>query len=92
MVIFVQLAQTEQWVWFYYNKGFSIIPLGNNIGFWKNEENEPKKPSIRSWDKYKTTPATRDEIQQWIDDKLFNNIGVVCGHVSNDLVIIDVDD
>ena len=82
----------NQLIWFYYDKGFSIIPLGNNIGFWKNKENEPKKPSIQSWDQYKTTPATREEIQQWIDDKLFTNIGVICGHVSNDIVIIDIDD
>jgi len=82
----------ESWIWFYYNQDFSIIPLGKNKGFWKNKENELKKPSIRSWDKYKETPATKEEIQQWIDDDLFVNIGIICGRVSNNLVIIDIDD
>jgi len=81
-----------EWIWFYYNQGFSIIPLGNNKGFWKNKKNEPKKPSIRSWDKYKDECATKDEIKQWIKDGLFNNIGVCCGAVSGNLVIIDIDD
>lgn len=83
---------TESWVWLYYNQGFSIIPLGRNKGFWNNEYNDLKRPSLRSWDKYKTTLATKEEIQQWIDDDLFNNIGIICGKVSNNLVVIDIDD
>lgn len=82
----------EKYVWFYYDQGFSIIPLGRNKGFWNNSKDELKKPSIRSWDKYKTTAATKEEIQQWLDEGLFRNIGIVCGHVSSDLVIIDIDD
>jgi len=82
----------EEIIWFYHKKGFSIIPLGKNKGYWGNNENELKRPSLRSWEKYKTTQATQEEIQQWYKDKLFNNIAIVCGHVSNDLVIIDIDD
>lgn len=83
---------TEEHVWFYYDQGYSIIPLGKNEGFWNNSKDELKRPSIKSWDEYKTTRATKDEIQQWIDNKSFTNIGVICGHVSGDLVIIDIDD
>ena len=73
----------EQWIWFYYDIcGFSIIPL----------KERDKRPNLPSWDKYKNTRATREEIQQWIDEGLFKNIAVICGHVSNDLVVIDFDD
>lgn len=80
------------WIWYYYNQGFSIIPLGQNKRYWGNKENELKRPSLKTWDKYKDTRATKEEIQTWIDQGLFKNIGIVCGHVSNDLVIIDIDD
>ena len=73
----------EQWIWFYYNIcGFSIIPL----------KEKDKRPNIPSWDKYKTKRPTREEIQKWINDGLFKNIAVICGHVSNNLVVIDFDD
>lgn len=78
----------EEWVWFYHNEGFSIIPLGVNNAV----EDREKKPSLDTWDKYKTTPATREELQQWLDQGLFKGIGVICGHVSNDLVVLDIDD
>lgn len=83
---------TEEGVWFYHKKGFSIIPLGKNKGLWGNKEDELKRPSISTWKKYETTPPTEEEIQQWLDDGLFANIGVICGKVSNNLVVIDIDD
>lgn len=88
----MQSTPTEQWVWWYHENGFSIIPLGNNKDFWGNNENELKRPSLKSWDKYKNTPATREEIQEWLDNDLFVGIAVICGKVSNNLVIIDIDD
>jgi P4 family phage/plasmid primase-like protien len=78
----------EDAIWFYYDTcNFSIIPLGVN-----NADEPEKKPSLTTWDKYKTERPTREEIQQWINDGLFKNIGVICGHVSGDLVIVDIDD
>lgn len=82
----------EKWVWFYYNNGYSIIPLGKNKGFWNNKEDELKKPSLRTWDQYKTERATKEEIQKWIKDGLFVNIAFICGNVSKDVVVIDIDD
>ncbi len=87
-----ETSEIEDAVWFYYKQGFSIIPLGKNKGFWNNKKDDLKKPSLKTWDRYKDTRATKEEIQQWIKEGLFKNIGVVCGHVSNDLVIIDIDD
>jgi putative DNA primase/helicase len=82
----------EKWVWFYHNNGYSIIPLGRNKGYWNNKEDELKKPSLRSWDKYKTERATKEEITRWLKEGLFVNIGFICGNISNDVVVIDIDD
>lgn len=70
------------WVWFYYDQGFSIIPL----------KEKDKRPNIPTWKKYIHEQPTKEEIQEWIDKKLFKNIGVVCGAVSDNLVVIDIDD
>jgi putative DNA primase/helicase len=91
-IVYRGKSEIEQWIWFYYDQGFSVIPLGRNKGFWRNKEDEPKKPSLFSWDKYKVERASAEEIQRWIKTGLFVNVGLVCGHVSNDLVVIDIDD
>jgi len=74
------------WVWFYWKNGFSIIPLG------VNKKNDLKAPSIQQWKPYHHRLPTKEEIQEWLDEELFKNIGVVCGNVSNNLVVIDIDD
>ena len=85
-------SEIEKAIWFYYDTcGFSIIPLGANPNF-KDDTDYLKKPSLNTWEKYHDERATKEEIQQWLTDGLFTNIGVICGHVSNDLVIIDIDD
>ncbi|MCK5030748.1 MAG: bifunctional DNA primase/polymerase [Thermoplasmatales archaeon] len=72
----------NKWIWFYYEQGFSIIPL----------KEKDKRPNLNSWKKYIQERPSKEEIQEWIDKKLFKNIGVVCGSVSNNLVVIDIDD
>lgn len=72
----------NDWIWFYYDQGFSIIPL----------KEKDKRPNINSWKKYIEERPTKEEIQDWIDKKLFKNIGVICGSVSDNLVVIDIDD
>jgi len=76
----------NDWIWFYYNQGFSIIPLG------KNKRNDPKAPSLDSWKTFHQRQPTKKEITEWIQQGLFKNIGVICGKVSNNLVVIDIDD
>ncbi len=71
-----------KWIWFYYNQGFSIIPI----------KEKDKKPSINSWEEYQNRQPTKEEIKVWIENDLFKNIGVICGSVSSNLVIIDIDD
>ncbi len=76
----------EQWIWFYWKQGFSIIPLG------VNKKKDLKAPSLSSWRTYHHRLPKKEEIQEWINQDLFKNIGIICGHVSNDLVVIDIDD
>lgn len=77
-----------EWIWFYYDLGFSIIPLKQT----KPPSDDNKKPNIKTWDQYKKNRATKTQIQEWIDQDLFQNIGVIGGSVSDNLVIIDIDD
>jgi len=72
----------EDYIWSYYNEGFSIIPL----------KEKDKKPNIPTWKTYENTQPTEGEIKTWIDNGLFKNIGIICGAISNNLVVIDIDD
>jgi len=70
----------EEWVWFYFNHGFGVLPI----------KEKSKKPNVK-WDQYQQKRADKDTVQKWLDDGLFKNIGVQCGTASNNLCIIDID-
>jgi len=59
--------------------GFSVLPLKGKI------------PSLNAWSQYQVEPATFDEIHSWHRAGLLNNVGIVCGAVSNNLVVLDLD-
>ena len=59
--------------------GFSVLPLKGKI------------PSLKAWSQYQVEPATFDEIHSWHRAGLLANVGVVCGAVSNNLVVLDLD-
>lgn len=71
--------------------GWSVIPItpvvpGDNY-------RDGKHPSTAGgeWLAYTKRQATDDELQGWFDGRE-SNIGVVCGEVSGNLVVIDCDD
>jgi len=68
------------WARFYYEKGLSIIPL-------KFKDKVPVIP----WEKYQHERATIEVIEQWFKEG-WKNIGIVCGKVSGNLIVIDFDD
>ena len=74
----------EKWVWFYYSKGMSIIPIGN--------KKSGKEPNIPTWENYIYARPTEEEIKQWLKAGLFEKIGIICGAVSGNLVVFDIDD
>lgn len=76
----------EEYVWFYYDLGFSVIPLG------KNETDDLKRPSLSDWKRFQIKRPVKDEIKTWLNAGLFKSIGIIGGKVSGNLAIIDFDD
>jgi|GEM_PF-419212 len=74
--------EIEEAVWFYYNMGFSLIPL----------QGRSKIPNISHWKEYQTRCPTREEIQAWLDAGLFGGIGLIQGDVSGGIIVFDFDD
>jgi len=65
----------------YLELGLSVIPL----------RPRDKKPNLSKWEQYQDRQATEKEIDSWFKDT-DNNIGIVCGAVSGNLVVVDFDD
>lgn len=63
----------------YAELGLSVIPLNG------------KRPALASWIPYQQQAASPEVIQGWSKAGLLQNVGVVCGAVSNNLVVLDLD-
>jgi len=74
------MNETLEYALFYVSYDLSVIPL-------KPGE---KVPIVR-WEKYQQEAPTIDEIRKWFEGAN-NNIAIVCGKVSGNLVVIDFDD
>lgn len=59
--------------------GMSIIPL------------KGKRPALNTWIEYQKRRASESEIEGWHNRGLLENIGIVCGKVSDNLVVLDLD-
>jgi uridine kinase len=59
----------------YATLGMSVIPL------------DGKRPALKSWTRYQQERADEATIRSWT----FGNIGIVCGAVSGNLVVLDLD-
>ena len=64
---------------FYITYGLSVIPL----------RPKEKTPLIK-WERYEKEPPSIDEVRKWFKDT--DNIAIVCGKVSKNLVVVDFDD
>jgi len=62
----------------YLSLGFSVIPLRGKV------------PRVK-WRVYQKQKPTQAEIFGWIERGLFQNVGIVCGNVSGNLVVVDFD-
>jgi len=63
----------------YVRRGFSAIPC---VG---------KRASINVWTPFMTSVATEAQIHQWARAGVLKNVALVCGRVSGNLVVIDLD-
>lgn len=59
--------------------GLSIIPL------------DGKRPALTTWTEYQQTAASPETIRAWDSAGLMKNIGIICGRVSGNLVVLDLD-
>lgn len=57
----------------------SVIPL------------QGKRPALKSWKQYQKDRASSQEIEHWHQQGLLENVGIVCGNVSGNLVVLDLD-
>jgi len=62
----------------YFYQGLSVIPLTG-------------KKSALSWSKYQDEIAIPETINYWAKAGKFGNVGIVCGKVSHNLVVMDLD-
>ena len=64
----------------YLEQGFSLIPIVSG-----------KKRAAVKWEKYQSERASKDQVYQWrfIDGY---DLGVVCGRISDNLVVVDFDE
>ncbi len=59
--------------------GMSVIPL------------KGKRPALTSWTQHQQGRAAAAEIEAWHRQGVLHNIGIVCGAVSGNLVVLDLD-
>ena len=64
----------------YAQLGFSVIPVAYC----------EKRPSVK-WERHQHRRATETELNKWFDNGQPRNIGIVCGRVSHNLVVLDFD-
>lgn len=50
-----------------------------------------KEPAVKNWSELQQRRASIHKIQWWERNGLFGNVGVICGDVSENLVVIDLD-
>jgi len=77
----VEAAQTAsrlQAALAYARLGLSVLPLNG------------KRPTVR-WQALQQTPASPTQLMDWAHRGLLRNVGLICGAVSHNLVVLDVD-
>lgn len=63
----------------YIDMGISVLPVRG------------KEPAIKAWKPFTVRRATRDHLATWYYAGLLQGVGVICGRVSGNLVVVDLD-
>jgi len=69
-----------EWAKLYLSQGLSVIPL--HFG--------TKEPII-PWKEFQERLPTEEELRKWFESGEWRNIAIVCGKISNNLVVLDFD-
>lgn len=67
----------------YAKEGFSVLPI---------ERGKKKPPEGLLWKPYQTTRPTTAELREWFANGTGNGVGIICGAVSGNLVVIDFEE
>lgn len=68
------------WALEYHNKGLCIIPIRDGT----------KKPAVK-WQQYQKDRPTEAKLAEWFGNGKYTNLAVVCGAVSGNLAVLDLD-
>jgi hypothetical protein len=62
-----------------HHAGLCVIPLNG------------KRPALGGWKQYQKQRPGEQDIRRWAQEGLLQNLGIVCGAVSNNLTVLDFD-
>lgn len=75
------LEEAEKIIDWFLDQGCSLIPLARG----------EKWPAIRTWTKYQKERATREQVFHWYFVKKYD-LAVVCGAISGNWAVVDIDE
>jgi hypothetical protein len=75
------IAELYRYLELYQKLGLSMIPIAY----------KSKKPALPSWQEYQRRLPEVGELMEWFTEGEMRNIGIICGRVSGNLVVLDFD-
>lgn len=86
----------KEYALYYESRGLCVLPACSPDVQGHNEKvcgkSLGKHPLLKAWSEFQTRRSTREEIEKWWTQWPEANIIIVAGEVSNNLVIVDIDD
>lgn len=74
-------ALMREMIDFYLKQGFNVIPI-----------KDADKQAAIEWKEFQTVKITAAQIEQWFFSGGTFNVGIICGRISDNLVVVDFDD
>lgn len=74
-----EMDTVPQAAFHYVRAGLSILPC------------DGKTPAVRTWRNFQRFRPTLADVKQWDRCGELKNVGIICGHVSDNLAVIDLD-
>ena len=80
------MKTNKEWALYYLRLGFSVIPVGRDY-----KKPNKKEPFINTWLEFQNRLPIEDEVNKWWNKTPDAKPGIICGKVSN-LIVVDIDD